>query len=73
MPYINIKITDEKVTAWQKQQLIEGATLLLEQVSNKPRTTTYVIIDEINTDNWGVGGETVTALRLKAGSPSPQV
>lgn len=73
MPYINIKITDEKVTARQKQQLIEGATLLLEQVLNKPRSTTYVIIDEINTDNWGVGGETVTALRLKAGSPSPQV
>ena len=73
MPYINIKITDEKVTARQKKQLIEGATLLLEQVLNKPRTTTYVVIDEINTDNWGVGGETVTALRLKAGSPSPQV
>ena len=73
MPYINIKITDEKVTARQKQQLIEGATLLLEQVLNQPRSTTYVVIDEINTDNWGVGGETVTALRLKAGSPSPQV
>ena len=73
MPYINIKITDEKVTARQKQQLIEGATLLLEQVLNKPRSTTYVVIDEINTDNWGVGGETVTALRLKAGSPSLQV
>ena len=73
MPYINIKITDEKVTARQKQQLIEGATLLLEQVLNKPRSTTYVVIDEINTDNWSVGGETVTALRLKAGSPSPQV
>lgn len=73
MPYINIKITDEKVTAWQKQQLIEGATLLLEQVLNKPRSTTYVVIDEINTDNWGVGGETVTALRLKAESPSAPV
>lgn len=72
MPYINIKITDEKVTARQKQQLIEGATLLLEQVLNKPRSTTYVVIDEINTDNWGVGGETVTALRLKAGSSSAQ-
>lgn len=72
MPYINIKITDEKVTARQKQQLIEGATLLLELVLNKPRSTTYVVIDEINTDNWGVGGETVTALRLKAGSPSAQ-
>ncbi|WP_052282609.1 tautomerase family protein [Kluyvera genomosp. 1] len=65
MPYVNIKVTDENVTAQQKRQLIEGATLLLEQVLNKPRATTYVVIDEIATDNWGVGGESVTALRLK--------
>lgn len=65
MPYINIKVTDEKVTAQQKRQLIEGATVLLEQVLNKPRATTYVVIDEISTDNWGVGGETVSALRQR--------
>ncbi|QGH61596.1 tautomerase family protein [Serratia proteamaculans] len=69
MPYVNIKVTDENVTAVQKRQLIEGATLLLEQVLNKPRSTTYVVIDEINTDNWGVGGETVTALRGKSSQP----
>lgn len=66
MPYINIKVTDEMVTAQQKRQLIEGATVLLEQVLNKPRATTYVVIDEISTDNWGVGGETVSALRQRA-------
>lgn len=66
MPYINIKVTDEKVTAQQKRQLIEGATVLLAQVLNKPRATTYVVIDEISTDNWGVGGETVSALRQRA-------
>lgn len=68
MPYVNIKVTDEQVTAEQKRQLIEGVTLLLEQILNKPRATTYVVIDEIPTDNWGVGGESVTALRLKSAS-----
>ena len=66
MPYINIKVTDEKVTAQQKRQLIEGATVLLERVLNKPRGTTYVVIDEVSTDNWGVGGETISALRQRA-------
>lgn len=66
MPYINIKVTDEKVTAQQKRQLIEGATVLLERVLNKPRATTYVVIDEVSTDNWGVGGETISALRQRA-------
>jgi len=63
MPYVNIKITDEGVTPEHKRQLIEGATDLLEQVLGKPRNTTFVVIDEVPTDNWGVGGEMVTALR----------
>ncbi|AGE17868.1 4-oxalocrotonate tautomerase family protein [Serratia sp. SRS-8-S-2018] len=65
MPYVNIKVTDEGVSAAQKRMLIEGTTALLEQVLNKPRHTTFVVIDEVATDNWGVGGESVTALRAK--------
>jgi 4-oxalocrotonate tautomerase len=63
MPYINIKITDEQVTPEQKKALIEGATQLLVDVLNKNPATTVVVIDEVNTDNWGVGGKVVTELR----------
>ena len=63
MPYVNIKITDEDVTPEQKQDLIEGATQLLVDVLGKNPNTTFVIIEEINTDNWGIAGETVTHLR----------
>ena len=63
MPYINIKITDEGVTADKKQQLIKGATELLVNVLGKNPETTVVVIDEVNTDNWGIGGETVTVRR----------
>ncbi len=63
MPYVNIKVTKEGVTAEQKVRLIEGATRLLQEVLNKDPQTTYVVIDEIDTDNWGVGGETMTQLR----------
>jgi 4-oxalocrotonate tautomerase len=66
MPYINIKITDEQVTAEQKAALISGATQLLVDVLDKNPATTVVVIDEVNTDNWGVGGEVVTALRERA-------
>lgn len=65
MPYINIKITDENVTTEQKAQLIEGATTLLEKVLHKNPSTTIVVIDEVNTDNWGIAGETVTKRRIK--------
>ena len=63
MPYVNIKITDEGVTADQKKQLIEGATQLLVDVLNKNPATTVVVIDEVNTDNWGVAGEVITERR----------
>jgi len=63
MPYVNIKVTDEQVTSEQKKALIEGATQLLVDVLNKNPATTVVVIDEVNTDNWGVGGKVVTELR----------
>ncbi len=65
MPYINIKITDEQVTAKQKAQLIEKSTQMLVDVLDKNPATTVVVIDEVNTDNWGIGGEVVTDLRKK--------
>ncbi|MCW4631512.1 MULTISPECIES: 4-oxalocrotonate tautomerase family protein [Marinomonas] len=65
MPYINIRITDEGVTKEQKQALIKGATDLLVNVLGKNPATTVVVIDEVNTDNWGVAGEQVTELRKK--------
>ncbi|WP_243322599.1 4-oxalocrotonate tautomerase family protein [Geothrix sp. SG200] len=63
MPYVNIRITREGATADQKARLIQGATQLLVDVLGKNPQTTLVVIDEVETDNWGIGGETVTARR----------
>jgi len=70
MPYVNIKITDEGVTVEQKKQLISGASQLLKEVLNKDPGTTHVVIDEISTDNWGVGYESVTQMRTRLRSTS---
>ncbi len=70
MPYVNIKITNEGVTPKQKRQLIEGVTQLLVDVLNKNSKTTVVVIDEVETDNWGIGGVSVTELRKAVGKPS---
>ena len=66
MPYVNFKITREGATSEQKAQLITGATDLLVNVLGKNPATTVVVIDEVETDNWGVAGETIT-VRRKAG------
>ncbi|PKG42908.1 2-hydroxymuconate tautomerase family protein [Psychroflexus sp. MES1-P1E] len=65
MPYINIKITKEGATSKQKAELIEGITFLLQKILNKNRGTIFVILDEVETDNWGIAGEQVTIRRKR--------
>ena len=63
MPYINIQITREgtapgrnAVTAEEKAALIKGASQLMLDVLHKPLDSTFVVIDEVDPDNWGWGG-----------------
>ena len=63
MPYVNIKITREGATAEQKATLIREVTRLLAETLGKNPATTIVVIEEVETDNWGIAGETVTLRR----------
>ncbi len=65
MRYINIRITREGVTAEQKEMLIRETTAMLERVLNKDPQTTHVVIDDVDTDNWGFGGESVRNYRQR--------
>ena len=67
MPLINIKITKDGGSLEKKEALIQGATQLMVDVLGKNPATTFVIIDEVETDNWGIGGVSVTQ-RRKQGS-----
>jgi len=63
MPYVNIKITREGTTPEQKAELIKGATDLLVRVLNKTPATTFVVTDEVDMEDWGVGGVPVDDFR----------
>ncbi len=63
MPFVNIKIAKDGATPEKKAELISGVTNLLRDVMGKNPATTVVIIEEVDTDNWGIGGETVTQRR----------
>ncbi|HEY6010562.1 MAG TPA: 4-oxalocrotonate tautomerase family protein [Nitrospirota bacterium] len=65
MPYVNIKITKEGATADQKARLIRGVTDMLKDVLGKNPQTTVVVIEEVDTDNWGIGGESITVRRKR--------
>lgn len=63
MPYVNIKVTREGVTESQKAALIKGVTNLLVDVLQKSPATTIVVIDEVEMENWGIGGLPVEEYR----------
>ncbi|MGH1428094.1 MAG: tautomerase family protein [Arenicella sp.] len=63
MPYVNFKLTPENLTTEKKATLIKSVTELLQRELNKNPETTIVTIDVVQTDNWGIGGDTVTQRR----------
>ncbi|MDB4106504.1 4-oxalocrotonate tautomerase family protein [Alphaproteobacteria bacterium] len=65
MPMINLKITKGESTAQQKAQVIREMTEVLQRVMGKNPDTTIVIIEEVDTDNWGIGGKSVTQRRAE--------
>jgi len=65
MPFVNIKLIPDNFSAEQKAQVIKGVTDVLCDVLGKPREATFVLIEEIGSDNWGKGGESLTAIRAK--------
>jgi 4-oxalocrotonate tautomerase len=63
MPIVTIQVTREgaapdraSVSAAEKAALIKGASELLLDVLGKPLESTFVVIEEVDTDNWGWGG-----------------
>ncbi len=66
MPYVNIRITKDGATKEQKAKLIKGVTDLLVETLGKNPATTVVTIDEVETENWGIGGVPVSELRKQA-------
>jgi len=72
MPYVNIQVTREgtkpgakSVTAEEKAKLIAGVSQLLLDVLNKPLDATFVVIEEVELENWGWGGLPVAELRRR--------
>jgi 4-oxalocrotonate tautomerase len=72
MPIVTIQLTREgsgpgrdSVTAEEKATLIQGVSTLLRDVLGKPLEATFVVIEEVELENWGWGGLPVQQYRKK--------
>lgn len=68
MPYVHVRITPDGATRERKQRVIRAITDLLVQELDKKPEETFVIIEEVATDDWGIAGETATVRRAKGGA-----
>jgi len=66
MPYVTIRVTGDKVTQPQSEALIAGTTDLITQVLGKDPETTWVLIEELPTEHWGIAGKPATERLAKA-------
>jgi len=67
MPFANIKITSTpKASTEQKAELIARVTDAIADVLDKDPESTFVVIEEVQTEAWGVGGETASVRRARA-------
>ncbi|WP_363798948.1 2-hydroxymuconate tautomerase family protein [Lysobacter firmicutimachus] len=65
MPYILIQATRDGLDAPRKAELIRRATQMMVDVLDKDPATTFVVVDEVEADNWGIGGHPVSARRAE--------
>ena len=56
MPYINLKVAG-KLTKEQKNEIVKEFTDTMERIAQKPKRATYIVIDEVNRENWAKEGQ----------------
>ncbi len=54
MPYINLKLVG-KLSKEQKEKIAKEFSDTLLKVAGKPKEATYLVIDEVDGENWAKG------------------
>jgi len=56
MPYIQVRVAGQ-LERKQKEEIVQGITDVMEKVAGKPPAATYVVIEEVDRENWAKGGK----------------
>jgi 4-oxalocrotonate tautomerase len=74
MPLINVKLIEDVFTPEQKREIVERLTDAMVSVEGENmRPVTWVIVEEVRSGDWGIGGKPLTTgdvRALAAGTPA---
>jgi 4-oxalocrotonate tautomerase len=58
MPFVNVRLIEGVFTPEQKAQMISGITEALVAIEGENlRPVTWVVVDEVKSGDWGIGGK----------------
>ena len=67
MPLINVKLIEDVFTPAQKGQIVERLTDAMISIEGENmRGLTWVVVEEVASGDWGIGGKPVTTEDVKA-------
>jgi 4-oxalocrotonate tautomerase len=67
MPFVNVKVIEGVFTTAQKQEIIRKVTDAMVSVEGENmRQVTWVVIDEVKSGDWGIGGNPLNTSDVKA-------
>lgn len=66
MPLIQVKLIENVFTTQQKQEMIKKLTDAMVSIEGESmRSVTWVIIEDVNSGQWGIGGQPLTTEAMK--------
>jgi 4-oxalocrotonate tautomerase len=65
MPYLNVQILTGSSNE-QKENLISGVTKVVQEVLGSKPESTFVVVQEVERENWGVGGKSIQSILQNA-------
>jgi 4-oxalocrotonate tautomerase len=67
MPLVNVRLIEGVYTPEQKREMIRKLTDTMVEIEGENlRSGTWVIVEEVKSGDWGVGGHGVTAADIQA-------
>jgi 4-oxalocrotonate tautomerase len=67
MPFINVKLIENVFTPDQKREIVERLTDAMVSVEGENmRSVTWVVVEEVHSGDWGIGGTPLTTEDVKA-------